>query len=79
MSFVVLHIYPYVFRSIQHSVDEKELLGDRTLVEYVAERLAFDTITTKYVLDKHPQIYNVRVTKVIAQTRVHPSNSRRTF
>lgn len=53
-----------LFRSIKHSVDEKELLGDRTLVEYVADRLGYDVPTTKFILDKHPAIYNVRVTKV---------------
>lgn len=45
-------------------MDEKELLGDRTLVEYVADRLGYDVNTTKFVLDKHPAIYTVRVTKV---------------
>lgn len=57
-----------MYRSIKHSVDEKELLGDRTLVEYIADRLGFDVETTKCVLAKHPAIYTVRVTKVGSKT-----------
>lgn len=56
-------------------MDEKELLGDRTLVEYVAERLGFDTVTTKFILDKHLQIYTVRVTKVIVDSDYKRSDS----
>lgn len=65
-------IYEILLRSIKHSMDEKELLGDRTLVEYVADRLGYDVQTTKLVLDKHPAIYNVRVTKVREDDRSKP-------
>lgn len=45
-------------------MDEKNLLGNGTLVDYIGQRLGFDAITAKHIVDKHPQIYTVRATRV---------------
>lgn len=52
-------------KSIQISMIEKEVLGDSNdVVEYIANRIGYDLATTKYILQKHPSVYNVRMTKV---------------
>lgn len=46
-------------------MDELAVLGDKTsVVEYVAERLQFQLEETKAIMEKHPQVFRVRVTKV---------------
>lgn len=41
------------------------MLGDHVdIVEYIAGRIGYDVATTKFILAKHPSVYNVRVTKV---------------
>ena len=45
-------------------MNEKKLLGEETVVEYVANRLKFDTVTTHHILQKHPAVFKVRVTKI---------------
>ena len=52
-------------RSLQISLDELEVLGDKTSVaEYVGERLGFTADEAQAIMNKHPQVNTVRVTKI---------------
>ena len=44
--------------------ERKELLGDKSVVEYLSERLGYEPELMKYMVDKHEQVMTVRVTKV---------------
>lgn len=53
-----------VCSTIKNSEDEKALLGQETIVEYVANRLGYTTDVTRYILHKHESVFKVRVTKI---------------
>ncbi|XP_011182084.2 transcription termination factor, mitochondrial [Zeugodacus cucurbitae] len=56
---------PILQRSFKLTLDELAVLGDRkNVVEYVAERLGFDYETTKSIMERHPAVKRVRVTKI---------------
>jgi hypothetical protein len=56
---------PVLAKSLQLSVDERNLLGDMEgVVEYLSERLGYDVETTRAIAMKHEAVLNVRVTKV---------------
>lgn len=62
---------PVLAKSLQLSLDERNLLGDmQDVVEYLSERLGYDVETTRYIAMKHEAVLKVRVTKVRL-----PSNS----
>lgn len=51
-------------RSLTISQENKNLLGDSTVIEYISDRLGYDNETTKNVVSKHEQVMKVRVPKV---------------
>ncbi|ALC39943.1 mTTF [Drosophila busckii] len=56
---------PILQRSLKLSLDELQVLGKYTsVVEYVAHRLGFTVDETKAIMDRHPQVHTVRVTKI---------------
>ncbi|TMW53872.1 hypothetical protein DOY81_001043 [Sarcophaga bullata] len=56
---------PILQKSLQISLDELEVLGDKTSVaEYVGERLGFTVEEAQAIMNKHPQVNTVRVTKI---------------
>lgn len=58
-------------KSIQNCIEEKQVMGEHVdVVEYIAGRIDYDIETTKFILAKHPSVYNVRVTKVRRSSRV---------
>lgn len=44
--------------------DEKAIVGDKTLVKYLSDRLKYDVETTEAIIQKHPGVCKVRVTRV---------------
>jgi len=56
---------PILQRSLKLSLDELKVLGEfSSVVEYLAHRLGFSASEAKVIMDKHPQVHTVRVTKV---------------
>lgn len=56
---------PILQRSLKLSLDELQVLGKfSSVVEYIAHRLEFTVNEAKAIMDKHPQVHTVRVTKV---------------
>ncbi|KAH8255830.1 hypothetical protein KR038_011452 [Drosophila bunnanda] len=56
---------PILQRSLKLSLDELKVLGEFTsVVEYVAHRLGFSVSEAKGIMDRHPQVHTVRVTKI---------------
>lgn len=56
---------PILQRSLKLSLDELQVLGNfSSVVEYIAHRLGFTVNEAKAIMDKHPQVHTVRVTKV---------------
>ncbi|KAI8121145.1 hypothetical protein FF38_02565 [Lucilia cuprina] len=56
---------PILQKSLQLSLDELEVLGNKTTVaEYIGERLGFSAEEAQAIMDKHPQVNSVRVTKI---------------
>ncbi|XP_037826754.1 transcription termination factor, mitochondrial [Lucilia sericata] len=56
---------PILQKSLQLSLDELEVLGNKTSVaEYIGERLGFSAEEAQAIMDKHPQVNTVRVTKI---------------
>lgn len=58
--------------SLKLSLDELKVLGKfSSVVEYVAHRLGFTVSETKAIMDRHPQVHTVRVTKVRSGSQLH--------
>ncbi|EDV31554.1 uncharacterized protein Dana_GF14494 [Drosophila ananassae] len=56
---------PILQRSLKLSLDELQVLGNfSSVVEYIAHRLQFTVNEAKAIMDKHPQVHTVRVTKI---------------
>ncbi|KAH8307812.1 hypothetical protein KR059_000160 [Drosophila kikkawai] len=56
---------PILQRSLKLSLDELQVLGKfSSVVEYVAHRLGFTVSEAKGIMDRHPQVHTVRVTKI---------------
>ncbi|XP_065355869.1 transcription termination factor, mitochondrial [Calliphora vicina] len=56
---------PILQKSLQLSLDELEVLSGKTSVaEYVGERLGFSAEEAQAIMDRHPQVNTVRVTKI---------------
>ncbi|KAM8715254.1 hypothetical protein ACLKA7_002325 [Drosophila subpalustris] len=56
---------PILQRSLKLSLDELQVLGQFTsVVEYLAHRLGFSVSEAKAIMDRHPQVHTVRVTKI---------------
>ncbi|XP_023172313.1 transcription termination factor, mitochondrial [Drosophila hydei] len=56
---------PILQRSLKLTLDELQVLGEfSSVVEYVAHRLGFSVSETKAIMDRHPQVHTVRVTKI---------------
>ncbi|KAM7354266.1 mitochondrial transcription termination factor [Cochliomyia hominivorax] len=56
---------PILQKSLQISLDELEVLGDKASVaEYIGARLGFSTEEAQAIMDRHPQVNSVRVTKI---------------
>ncbi|KAH8251167.1 hypothetical protein KR032_000749 [Drosophila birchii] len=56
---------PILQRSLKLSLDELQVLGEfSSVVEYVAHRLGFSVSEAKSIMDRHPQVHTVRVTKI---------------
>ncbi|XP_016962068.1 transcription termination factor, mitochondrial [Drosophila biarmipes] len=56
---------PILQRSLKLSLDELKVLGQfSSVVEYLAHRLGFSVSEAKAIMDKHPQVHTVRVTKI---------------
>ncbi|XP_030243000.1 transcription termination factor, mitochondrial [Drosophila navojoa] len=56
---------PILQRSLKLSLDELQVLGEfSSVVEYLAHRLGFSVTETKAIMDRHPQVHTVRVTKI---------------
>ncbi|BFF94158.1 transcription termination factor mitochondrial [Drosophila madeirensis] len=56
---------PILQRSLKLSVDELQVLGPHSsVVEYLSHRLGFSVSETKVIMDRHPQVHTVRVTKI---------------
>ncbi|XP_017002910.2 transcription termination factor, mitochondrial [Drosophila takahashii] len=56
---------PILQRSLKLSLDELKVLGEfSSVVEYLAHRLGFSAGEAKVIMDKHPQVHTVRVTKI---------------
>ncbi|XP_061387405.1 transcription termination factor, mitochondrial [Musca vetustissima] len=51
-------------KSLQISLDDLEILGDRTPAEYVGDRLGFTAEQAMCIMNKHPQVKSVRMTKI---------------
>jgi len=52
-------------RSLKLSQDSKSLLSeDYTIVDYLSDRLGYDTETTKHIISKHEPVVRVRITKI---------------
>ncbi|KAH8273946.1 hypothetical protein KR044_004934 [Drosophila immigrans] len=56
---------PILQRSLKLSLDELQVLGKfSSVVEYLAHRLQFSVSEAKAIMDRHPQVHTVRVTKI---------------
>ncbi|KAH8240811.1 hypothetical protein KR026_005801 [Drosophila bipectinata] len=56
---------PILQRSLKLSLDELQVLGKfSSVVEYIAHRLEFTVDEAKAIMDRHPQVHTVRVTKI---------------
>ncbi|KAH8282600.1 hypothetical protein KR054_008624 [Drosophila jambulina] len=56
---------PILQRSLKLTLDELQVLGEfSSVVEYLAHRLGFSVSEAKGIMDKHPQVHTVRVTKI---------------
>ncbi|XP_053957438.1 transcription termination factor, mitochondrial [Anastrepha ludens] len=56
---------PILQRSFKLTLDELAVLGEKkNVVEYVAERLGFDVNSTRSIMERHPAVKRVRVTKI---------------
>ncbi|XP_022223335.2 transcription termination factor, mitochondrial isoform X2 [Drosophila obscura] len=56
---------PILQRSLKLSLDELQVLGKHSsVVEYLGHRLGFSVVETKGIMDRHPQVHTVRVTKI---------------
>ncbi|XP_034097719.2 transcription termination factor, mitochondrial [Drosophila albomicans] len=56
---------PILQRSLKLSLDELQVLGKfSSVVEYLAHRLEFSVSEAKAIMDRHPQVHTVRVTKI---------------
>ncbi|KAH8335797.1 hypothetical protein KR074_006098 [Drosophila pseudoananassae] len=56
---------PILQRSLKLSLDELQVLGKfSSVVEYIAHRLEFTVNEAKAIMDRHPQVHTVRVTKI---------------
>ncbi|EDW77387.1 uncharacterized protein Dwil_GK18115 [Drosophila willistoni] len=56
---------PILQRSLKLTLDELQVLGEfSSVVEYLSHRLGFSVTETKAIMDKHPQVHTVRVTKI---------------
>ncbi|KAH8393545.1 hypothetical protein KR200_004542 [Drosophila serrata] len=56
---------PILQRSLKLTLDELQVLGEfSSVVEYVAHRLGFTVNEAKGIMDRHPQVHTVRVTKI---------------
>ncbi|XP_034475444.1 transcription termination factor, mitochondrial [Drosophila innubila] len=56
---------PILQRSLKLSLDELQVLGKfSSVVEYLAHRLDFNVSEAKAIMDRHPQVHTVRVTKI---------------
>ncbi|XP_017068093.2 transcription termination factor, mitochondrial [Drosophila eugracilis] len=56
---------PILQRSLKLTLDELKVLGEfSSVVEYLGHRLGFSASETKVIMDKHPQVHTVRVTKI---------------
>ncbi|XP_004534490.1 transcription termination factor, mitochondrial [Ceratitis capitata] len=56
---------PILQRSFKLTLDELAVLGEKkNVVEYVAERLQFDIESMRCIMERHPAVMRVRVTKV---------------
>lgn len=51
-------------KTLKLSQDNKELLGDQSVIDYISERLGYDIETTKSIISKFPKILKVRATRV---------------
>ncbi|XP_073823016.1 mitochondrial transcription termination factor [Musca autumnalis] len=51
-------------KSLQLSLDDLEILGDRTPAEYIGDRLGFTAEEAMCIMNKHPQVKKVRMTKI---------------
>ncbi|XP_013114701.2 transcription termination factor, mitochondrial [Stomoxys calcitrans] len=51
-------------KSLQITLDDQKILGDRTIAEYIGERLGFPPEEAQAIMNRHPQVNNVRVTKI---------------
>lgn len=51
-------------RSIQKELDEKAIFGDKTLVNYLSDRLKYSVEATKAIIQKHPGVNKVQGTRV---------------
>lgn len=61
-------------RSLTISQENKNLLGDHTVIEYLSERLGYDDATIKHIVSNHQQVMKVRVPRVRNDLREVPSN-----
>ncbi|KAH8395652.1 hypothetical protein KR222_005313 [Zaprionus bogoriensis] len=56
---------PILQRSLKLTQDELQVLGQfSSVVEYLAHRLDFSVTEAKAIMDRHPQVHTVRVTKI---------------
>ncbi|XP_075149791.1 mitochondrial transcription termination factor [Haematobia irritans] len=51
-------------KSLQITLDDLKVLGDRTTAEYIADRLGFTPEEAQCIMNRHPQVNKVRVTKI---------------
>lgn len=51
-------------RTLTISQESKILLGDSTVIDYISERLGYDSGTINYIVTKHHQVLKVRVPRV---------------
>lgn len=50
--------------SLKLTQENKNLLGDLNIVEYISQRLGYDTETIQSMIDRHPRVMNCRGKKV---------------
>ncbi|KAG4073117.1 hypothetical protein HA402_002506 [Bradysia odoriphaga] len=50
--------------TIRIATDIKAIAGDKTLVKYLAERLKYNVKTTEAILQKQPNVFNCRLTRM---------------
>ena len=56
-------------RTLELSQEKKNLLGEKTTEQYLCERLGYDLETMKNIVHKHPQVLNVRITRVSKKSK----------